>query len=340
MNIRNIAFLGASLLLATQLTSAHHSMSIYDTDQQVTIEGTLGRIQWTNPHVYFYVDETLDNGDSVRWEIEGLGPASYRRIGWARDTVEVGDPITIVGNPTRNISRRGIYPVSIHREEDQLFNVMQFMNVALNAEDASGSNDSGLDGKWMTQLKFELIVQFTEGVDASNLTEAGERAFTAFEELTMNPAADCALVVAPLSMIMPDMKQISVSEDIVRIQGDYDGAERIVHLNRDSHEGIEESWQGHSIGRWQGNTLEIETAKFADNSMGNGYGIPSSSQKRMQESITLSDDGSSFSYSFELTDPVYLTAPFSGTTEYISNGNSDFTVDECNLESARTYIGN
>ncbi|NKB32777.1 MAG: hypothetical protein GKR91_06730 [Pseudomonadales bacterium] len=340
MKYRTLCWMIFGVFCVPLSATAHHSMSIYDTDQQVTIDGTLTRVQWTNPHVYFYVEETLDNGDSFTWEIEGLGPASYRRIGWARDTVQVGEPMTIVGNPTRNIDRRGIYPISIHRNQDQLFNSMEFMNVALAATDASGSNTSGLSGKWMTQLKFELIVQFTEGVDLTNLTEDGARAFAEFEELTMNPAANCELIAAPLLMIMPDMKQFAVGDNTVRIQGDYDGAERVIHLDRNSHAGAPVSWQGHSIGRWDGNTLEIDTANFAENTMGNGWGIPSSSEKRMKETITLNEDGSSFNYSFEVTDPVYMSAPFAGATDYKSSPNLEFSVDECNLESARTYIGN
>lgn len=340
MKLRDLCWLGLSLVFFHLSTLAHHSMSIYDTNQQVTVEGTLTRIQWTNPHVYFYVEETLDSGELVRWEVEGLGPASYRRIGWARDTVKVGDSMTIVGNPTRNIDRRGIYPVSIHHEQDKLFDSMEFMNVALSAADAAGTSTAGLQGKWMTQLKFELILQFTESIETTNLTEAGKRALAEFEEATMNPAANCELIVAPLFMIMPDMKRFTISEDSVRIQGDYDGAERIIHLDQDSHAAAPVSWQGHSIGRWQGSTLEIDTFKFAENSMGNGWGIPSSPQKRMKETITLNADGSSFNYEFELTDPVYLSAPFAGMTDFKSSPNLDFNIHECDLESARTYIGN
>ena len=333
-------WLALTLLLFPLATQAHHSMSIYDTEQQVSIEGTLTRIQWTNPHVYLYIEESSASGESVRWEIEGLGPASFRRIGWSRDTVQVGDSITVTGNPTRSVARRGIYPMSIHKNDEKIFDTLEFMNVALSAADAAGTNNSGIEGNWMTQLKFELIVQFTEGIDSTNFTAEAVRAVAGFEEATMNPAANCELIAAPLFMIMPDMKQVTISDDTVRIQGDYDGAERIIHLDQDSHEDAAVSWQGHSIGKWEGNTLEIDTARFAENTMGNGYGLPSSSQKHMSETLTLSEDGSNISYQFEVTDPVYLSAPFTGVTEYISSPNLVFEVHECDLESARTYIGN
>jgi hypothetical protein len=251
-------------------TYAHHSMAIYDTGQQVSIEGTVTRVAWRNPHVYIYMNETLETGEVINWEVEGFGPSAFRRLGWSQETLQIGDQLVVAGNPTRNISRRGLYPQTMHRDGDKLFDGMEFFSLALSAGDASGQETNSLNGNWVTQLELDLILQFAEGKEFANLTPAGELAVAQFDEDTMNASANCAKTASPFIMIVPDIKKIELQDDIVRITGDYDGAEREIFMGVQNHDGAAISSQGHSIGRWEDNTLIIDTANFADDFMGNG----------------------------------------------------------------------
>ena len=105
-------------------------------------------------------------------------------------------------------------------------------------------------------------------------------------------------------MIDPDFKQVLIREDEVRIQGGYAIADRIVHMDRTTHEGATPTIQGDSIGRWDGETLVVETIRFAPHRTGNGYrGVPSGSQKRLVERLTLQEEGKKLTYEFELSDP-------------------------------------
>lgn len=329
-----------ALLVATfPLTSyAHHSMAIYDTAQQVSITGTVTRVAWRNPHVYIYLNETLETGEVVNWEIEGFGPSSFRRLGWSQDTLQIGDQLVVDGNPTRNISRRGLYPETMHRDGSKLFDGGEFFSLALSASDASGQETTSLAGNWITQLEFDSILQYVEGKEYTNLTPAGELAVAQYNEDTMNDAANCAQMAAPFFMIVPDIKKIEVQDDIIRFTGDYDGAERQIFMGLENHDGAVFSSQGHSIGRWEDSTLVIDTTHFADDFMGNGWALPSGSQKHLLEYLTLNDDMRSLTYRFELTDPEFMTLPFTGTVQWKYGTNTDFVVDECDLRSAQRFL--
>ena len=91
------------LLVATAPLFAHHSVSAeFDLNRQITYAGVITRVEWSNPHIYFYVD-VKDGGQKVtNWAFEGAGPNTLARMGWLRDTLKVGDRVTVVAFPARD----------------------------------------------------------------------------------------------------------------------------------------------------------------------------------------------------------------------------------------------
>jgi hypothetical protein len=77
----------------------HHSFAAqYDSTKPVTLTGTVARIDWTNPHLHFYVDVKDDKGRVTQWTFEGYPPNMLVRQGWKRDvSMKVGDTITVAG---------------------------------------------------------------------------------------------------------------------------------------------------------------------------------------------------------------------------------------------------
>ena len=77
----------------------------------VTVSGTVARVDWQNPHIYFYVDAADDKGAVTQWKIEGYPPNMLVRQGWKRDvTMKVGDTVKVFGwqaraNPTQAAGR-------------------------------------------------------------------------------------------------------------------------------------------------------------------------------------------------------------------------------------------
>ena len=87
-----------ALLVAAVPVSAHHSFAAeYDADKPVTLSGVVVKIDWTNPHIHFYLEVKGETGTVTQWKLEGYPPNMLVRQGWARDTLKVGQTITVSG---------------------------------------------------------------------------------------------------------------------------------------------------------------------------------------------------------------------------------------------------
>ena len=84
--------------------AAHHSFAAeYDGSQPVTVTGTVAKIDWTNPHMHFYVDVKNADGTTTQWKFEAYPPNMLVRQGWKRDvTLKPGETITVFGWKARN----------------------------------------------------------------------------------------------------------------------------------------------------------------------------------------------------------------------------------------------
>jgi hypothetical protein len=83
-------------------TSAHHSMAMYDMQNNITVTGIVARIELKNPHSLFYVTATDKDGKQVEWILECQPLATLTTFGWSASTMKVGDKVTAAGSPARN----------------------------------------------------------------------------------------------------------------------------------------------------------------------------------------------------------------------------------------------
>ena len=87
---------------------AHHSFSTeYDGSKTFNLKGAVSKVEWTNPHVRFYVDVVDESGKAITWNMELASPSALARNGWTSRTLKVGDQVTVQGYAAKVAANRG-----------------------------------------------------------------------------------------------------------------------------------------------------------------------------------------------------------------------------------------
>ena len=99
----SVVLVGIGLLLAVRPIVAHHAFAAeFDADQPVTLTGTVTKIEWTNPHTWFYIDVKDQTGKVTNWGLEMGSPNGLMRNGWTRNSMKIGHEVTVEGSRARD----------------------------------------------------------------------------------------------------------------------------------------------------------------------------------------------------------------------------------------------
>ena len=99
--------LAATFAIRSAPASSHHSFAAeFDGSKPITLKGIVMQIEWTNPHVWFYITVKDEDGKAMRWAFEMGAPHQLQQRGWLRDTMKVGDVVTVAGSLARDGSKR------------------------------------------------------------------------------------------------------------------------------------------------------------------------------------------------------------------------------------------
>jgi len=94
-----VVLVGVGLLLAMRPVVAHHAFAAeFDADKPVTLTGAVTKVEWTNPHTWFYIDVTNETGKVTNWGLEMGSPNGLMRAGWTRSSMKIGDVVTVEGS--------------------------------------------------------------------------------------------------------------------------------------------------------------------------------------------------------------------------------------------------
>jgi hypothetical protein len=100
---------GIGMVIAAPPLVAHHSFAAeFDATKPFTFTGTVTKVDWMNPHSYFYIDVIDEQTKAVtNWAMELGSPNGLMRAGWTRNTLKVGDEVTVEGSRAKNGSPTG-----------------------------------------------------------------------------------------------------------------------------------------------------------------------------------------------------------------------------------------
>ena len=175
------------------------------------------------------------------------------------------------------------------------------------------------------------------------LTEKGEAAKAAYDPLSPeNPESQCIGRPSPGMLVSSTRYPIEISfngNDTITIRSQYWDELRTVYMDGREHPAdSERTHSGHSIGRWDGDTLVVDTRNFADHRSPYQIGVPSGAQKHVIERYRLIEDGSRIAVEFMLEDPEYLAAPMTHARELIYVPDIEMTPFECDMEATSRFL--
>lgn len=300
--------IGLALSLAAASASAHHSQAHFNLDPAAieTIQGTVTRFDFRNPHVYLYLETVEADGSTAVWELEATSTPNLIRRGWARDTLTPGERVTVDIHPahdsTLHIGRVG----SVHFPDGRSLSATSGGPPA----PANLSTDT-LAGRWWGRGPISQT-QLDRTTLKWELTAKGQAAVDVFDG-SQNPQTRCIPMTAPTIMLYTSIFDVTLTDERMDISGEWLNMQRTIWLDGREHPPASERFQqGHSVGHWEGNTLVVDTTNYEEHAAGNSFEIPSGLQKHSIERLTLSEDGKRMDYSWTIEDPEYLAAPVTG----------------------------
>lgn len=325
MRIRILVF---GMVLGGPLAQAHHStVGIFDSSRTIEVRGVVREVSWRNPHGRISIDVEDESGAITEWEAETAAISVMRNRGARTDVIVVGDEITIAGAPSRRgnpeiLARSVLLPSgyefnfgsgNVHFPAGKNGNLIG--RVAEREGDVQAAIDSadGIFRVWSTIMSDpDAFPMFKGGYP---LTEAAEEVLAQWDPFD-NELLRCGTKGMPLIMITPfPIELVRDGENIRMLIEEYD-ARRLIHMSPDAAPTGELTQMGFSRGRFDGNTLVVETDHITP-AYFDMDGVRHSQQLHLVERFIPNEDYSRLDYRITVTDPETFTEPFDLTRYFV-----------------------
>jgi hypothetical protein len=333
---------------------AHHGFGLFQMNIDREWSGTLTKVDIVNPHSYMYFDSVDANGNVQPMRCEMRAATLIRRMGWTTDMFVTGANVEITGHPHRDDPGACFLRTFALNEEVEIDRYQQISSESpVDTSDRPmrlASGEPNISGDWAQEQTIltdpptggdairvprSLIPAFTRGeISVAEIramypprptpiyTEAGRAAAENFE--MWNPEHNPRLQCQPTSIIFDwtfdwpvnRFTQTTLNvEKVIDIDYGLYGLSRTIHLGMERHpDNFEPSRQGHSIGKWEGDTLVVDTVGFVPGVL--VAPTLNSDQLRVIENFSLETDNVTgilqLKREYTAMDPVYLAESYQG----------------------------
>jgi hypothetical protein len=339
--VETVAVVSALILPAWPAT-AHHSNSSYQVDEIISLTGTVREWQWVNPHTWLILSVENDDGSVTEWAVEGRAPGILRRAGWRPTEFEAGEEVQVYASPSKDGTPVGIIArvtkadgtvlgnrpdfdleavaVTESRGESAPRNVPDFSGVyfpytpgapaaaaapsnePLPPPTRTGPTSDGSQGRRPNDPKLtpEYLAQW-EVIAASRIAGSYE----------YDNIANCLPPGMPGMMGMAYGMEIMQTGDRITFFSEHQDALRRVYLDgREPSESVlrDPTYAGYSTGRWEGDTLVVETVALTTRSFIDSSS-PHSDQMTVRERIRFIEPGI-LQDEITVHDPIALEEPW------------------------------
>ena len=308
------------LVVTTEAADAHHSYTEFDAENTREIEGTLLAAAWVNPHANL----TVKANDGTTWDIQTSAVNYLRRAAAPLELFQVGSIVKVAGWPSKKTDARmyGTNILSAARAGTDLVSRATAVERHRVGEQSARADLNDGARRQATIFRVWDVVYTAPGepVDPDTapgalrrvpwpLTDAALKAVAAFDLVNQSTAVGCEPKGMPQIMYAPvPLEFVQENETILLRIEEYDTVRRI-HLERSADAASQPKTPlGYSVGRWDGETLVVETTNVSAKYLSD-RGAPLGPSAKFLERFTPSADGSRLHYSILITDPYSLTEP-------------------------------
>jgi hypothetical protein len=333
-------------LFAVASASAHHGFGQFDRTKPVDLDGTITGIDFVNPHSYLRLDVAAADGQTIAMRCEMRAATLMRRSGWSEEMFVTGSTVSIQGWGHRT-DAAACYIEDITIGDGAEINRNDQFSTGSGPDLSNrpyrlASGEVNLSGDW-AQEQYVIAVP-PDGSPANlvpksmkarvesgellmrdvpssgwfgrpvTLTERGRAEAAAFEQ--WSPADNPRLRCAPTSILFDwtfdgAVNRITQQGDRIVINYGLYSFERVIHMNMSEHPAdLEPNYAGHSIGRWEGDVLVVDTIGFAPGLIAGT--VRNSEELHVVERIRLDPETLELRRDYVAEDPVYFTDQYVG----------------------------
>jgi hypothetical protein len=359
-------FLLAALALSAPLFAHHSFAAEFDDKKPVTLRGIVTRYDWTNPHVYFYVDVKETNGSVTNWGVEFQSPIELRRIGWTQTSLKVGENVTVEGSAARDGSKTAGGKSVVLANGKRLTEPAAAVPITISqgakpAPHWPGGHirlgaEPGQHGYWANPSAGSLyeasagnLRMNSDGLLA-NIADAGKVApfqpwakglyeYRQRNFLKDDPGASCLPPGGPRQFQIPNGVQFIEDPDRARIfviSGGGNRNWRLIYLDGrtlPTGDDVTPTYYGYTDATWQGDTLVTTAVGFNERFWFSNGGLPHSESLKLTERISR-PDYNTLKYDVTVDDAGAYTRPWTGgwTLQWVPEDIGEYFCDDSNRD--------